>query len=138
MGTFTKTLTITAIPSFTATSTVTPAIAETTANVLAIPTATPSSTQVIARIDLQGHRVVAFPNPAKTHMTFAIKLEESGPLVINIYNLLGEKIARLEQNGDDGTNLVPWNCGVTAPGIYLVQVVFKGREIQKLKTAITR
>lgn len=118
----------------TATPTVTPT---------ATPTATPSGPAVTTtptpiQIDWKGASVLAFPNPAKGQMTFAVQAPEAGNLTIVLYNLSGERVASLKQSVSAGTALLVWDCSGIAPGVYVARVMVNSREITKLKVAVLK
>lgn len=69
--------------------------------------------------------VMAFPNPARDRMTFAYTRAGVFRVVIDIYQLAGERVARLsesQQAGAGQTMTLVWDCSDQAPGIYLARI----------------
>jgi hypothetical protein len=77
------------------------------------PTATPM-------VDLGGHEVLAFPNPAKGDVGFTWQAEGVERVRILIYNLAGERIAELDLEGPGRS--ARWRTSGIAPGIYFYRV----------------
>ena len=65
---------------------------------------------------------MAYPNPARDVMYFAVKQGGAGMVEISIANVAGDAAARLKQDCPAGTSVLAWDCRNVAPGIYLVQV----------------
>lgn len=120
----------------TATPTVTPVVTPTATASPTAPAVTTTPTPI--QIDWKGASVLAFPNPAKGQMTFAVQVPETGNLTVAIYNLSGERVASLQESATAGTAMIVWDCSATAPGIYVARVMVGSREITKLKVAVLK
>jgi len=136
------TATSTMSPTVTLTATITPTLTVSpTATPTATITLTPTVTQTsgLANIDLKGKAVLAYPNPAQKQMKFLMHLDKATDVEINIYNLTGERIAKLKESMPAGRGQVLiWNCADIAPGIYLAKVYFNSKEKQTIKLAVMR
>ncbi len=120
----------------TPTPTVTPIVTPTATPTPTAPAVTSTSTPI--QIDWKGAKVLAFPNPAKGQMTFAVQAPEAGNLTIALYNLSGERIASLQESVTAGTVMLVWDCSGTAPGVYVARVMVNSRELTKLKVAVLK
>ncbi len=60
--------------------------------------------------------VITFPNPAHTKVTFAFQETDGIEFDAEIYNMCGERIARIQQS--DSTVAPVWECGNVASGVY--------------------
>ncbi|MBN1594976.1 T9SS type A sorting domain-containing protein [candidate division FCPU426 bacterium] len=130
--TFTPTATMTASPTFTPSPTITP-------TPTATPTLTVTPTNALAQVDLRGKPALAFPNPAQDQMTFVFHTGQEMEVAIEIYNFAGEQIVKLEGNFAQGQgHTLAWDCGGTAPGIYLARVRKAGEVKGTLKIAIVQ
>jgi hypothetical protein len=65
---------------------------------------------------LGNQQIIAYPNPAHGQVTFALAETEAEKIEINIYNLAGERIARVEEQRPAQT--IKWDTSSVAPGIY--------------------
>lgn len=111
--TFTITPTRTITPTVTMTSTISPTISPT-------PTITPYA--------VPGGEAVAFPNPAAgDSVTFMYSLGEPADIDVDVYNVLGRKVAHLEDKNQAGliNRRTTWDISGVAPGVYLYQVTIK-------------
>jgi type IX secretion system substrate protein/copper-binding protein NosD len=140
----TMTPTITATPTISATVTVTPTISVTSTVTL---THTPTSTWTITatvtqtpddQIEYQGKKTLAYPNPGKDQVTFAINVNQTSEVKIHVYNLSGECIAKITGMVDALNQTVVWNCADIAPGLYMVRIQKDGVNLEKLKIAIVK
>ncbi len=132
--TYTPTIspTVTLTPVLTPTPTSTPSPALT-------PTFTCTPTVDLGSLDLGGRQVLAFPNPAREQMNFVFTLEQPAEVILEIYNLAGERIATLRQNTPAGRGqTLVWDCRETAPGIYLGRLLVGGAEKATCKIAVVR
>jgi len=133
--TFTITPTPTPTASATATPTATPT--PTQSQLVATATATATASATAATVDFRGQSVVAYPNPGRDQVTFALAQDNGESIIIRIYSLAGEKVAQLTRpSGVYGP--LNWNCAVIAPGIYFVRVEQAGKPIENIKIVITR
>ncbi len=135
----TPTSTATPTPTLNSTVTVTPEVITSTPTCTI--TATPTSTPFI-----QEGQVMAYPNPARGKMYFAYTVVGEVKATIQIFNLLGERVARIEESSDGGggrTVSTVWAAQDVAPGIYfcIIKVTdMHGKIIleQKKKVALVR
>ncbi len=131
----TPTLTITKTSTISPTPTITPTITVTS-------TVTPTSTKIptMAGIDTAGHAVLAYPNPARDKVTFALQEPGADKVVIHIFSLAGERIGQIEQANPG--QVVTWNTSAIAPGIYLYRVIItnsgKEKQLDAGKVAIIK
>lgn len=128
--TATPTPTRTHSPTFTVspTSTMTPTITPTptisaTYTVTGTHTATCSPTPILVAVG----KSLVFPNPAPAagkKLNFMYSLEAAGSVRIEVYNLLGYRVAAVEDKYQPaGWNLVTtWNYGNLAPGVYFYRL----------------
>ncbi|NTV52287.1 MAG: T9SS type A sorting domain-containing protein [Candidatus Firestonebacteria bacterium] len=87
--------------------------------------------------------VCAYPNPGRGRIHFLAKVEGQVRIQVVIFNISGEKVARLESVGngaENGVTLV-WECKTMAAGIYFCQVIAKDPSARlvldkKLKVAV--
>ncbi len=147
--TATKTATPTISPTITPTPTITQTLTITQTGTISptytiSPTLMPTSTPTPLIIPVEEYEVV-FPNPASgDRVKFMYSLSEPAHVFIDIYNLAGFRIARLEEKQQPGqSNLVTtWDIRDVAPGVYLYKISFEtldGRrrtgEIKKIVVA---
>ena len=65
--------------------------------------------------------VYTYPNPAKgDSLTFKFRVSEKSYVKIDVYDIAGQKVARLEKAGCPAgvTSEIPWNIRKTASGVY--------------------
>ncbi len=136
----TVTPTVSATPTITQTVTPSPTVTVTpTLSATATTTPTTTTTPTCINVDLHGRAFLAYPNPGRDQMTFAIQSKGAGELKVQLYNVHGERVALLSAQGAEGEiTLVAWNCRATAPGIYVARVLQDGKEIGKSKVAVVR
>lgn len=138
----TITFTVTPTPSITLTSTISPTrtiSATFTISPTCTPTPTITPTSALAGIFLGDKVVLLYPNPFADQAQFLIHLDNAAEVKIIIYNMVGEKIAELLENLPVGHGqIIIWDCSQVATGIYIARVFIQGREVQKLKLALTR
>jgi parallel beta-helix repeat protein len=134
----------TATPSSTPTATVTPTVTDTpvlssTPTVTVTPTATASSTATSeVEIDFGGNKTLAYPNPGKNQVTFALDTDAGGEVLIHVYNLGGECIAKIEETIAAGDARIVWRCPNVATGLYIVRIKVDSKEWEKIKIAIAK
>jgi len=80
--------------------------------------------------------VITYPNPAKEKITFMWKEKEAEKVVIEIYNLVGERVSVIEGNNPVENKLV-WQVKDVAAGIYFYKLVLTVDE-QKQKMPIKK
>ena len=69
---------------------------------------------------------VVGPNPFNPSTQLSIAMPESGFLSVNVYNLLGQKVATLVDNymeANTAGHIINFNAGNLASGVYIVQAV---------------
>jgi type IX secretion system substrate protein len=131
----------TATPTATQTKTPTPQAIETATS---SPTSTisPSSTATITQtpveIDLNGNKVLSYPNPGKDNIRFSLSLTESKTVSISLFNLAGERVAKLQEILPAGTSSLDWECSTVSPGLYIGVIFMDGEEYAKVKLCVTR
>jgi hypothetical protein len=145
-ATFTSSPTATQSPTASATATVTPTPS-------CSPTRTPTPTLTTTAtgtptsgFSLADGQVLAYPNPARSHVTFAYAAADAARVKIDIYHLTGERAAHIEETpGTTGsaTHFTVWEAAGAAPGVYFCRVVVTdstGREVIKTmkKIALVR
>ena len=65
-----------------------------------------------------------YPDPFNPSTTITYRLPESAHVTLNVYNLLGEKIATLvDESQSPGFKSVVWNGGHSASGVYVYRIV---------------
>jgi type IX secretion system substrate protein/GLUG motif-containing protein len=80
----------------------------------------------------------AFPNPFNPMLTIRYGLTEDAQTRVNILNLQGKTIARLENKFQKAGNYeIQWQAGNAASGIYLVEVV-SGKKSDLKKVLLTK
>lgn len=121
--TITPTRTVTRTPTITPTRTISPTITMTST---ISPTISPTPT--ITPYAVPGGEAVAFPNPAAgDSVTFMYSLGEPADIDVDVYNVLGRKVAHLEDKNQAGliNRRTTWDISGVAPGVYLYQVTIK-------------
>ncbi len=121
----------TGTPIPTSTQTATPAV---TASL------TPTSTPTIG-VKVDEGQVSAFPNPARGKVTFAYAAPNLAKVTIDIYRLTGERVTRIEERKDGGTQTftTAWEAAGVAPGIYFCRIVAtdaSGKEVLNVKKKV--
>jgi hypothetical protein len=128
--TFTQTPTATVSPTITQTFTVTGTVTMT-------PTAMPTSTSTITCTPVVAltDKTLAYPNPARNHMTFFLRNDKGEEVTIQIYNLNAERVANLFRPFGVQAG-VQWNCQGIAPGIYFAKIVRPNSALEIIKIAV--
>lgn len=134
-ATCTPTATISPTSTITPTGTATPTR---TATPTQSPTSTVTPTSALSGLDLNGKAALAFPNPGRNQITFAVELAQAGEVKIELYNLSGEQVAEVSGRLDSGKQVLVWNCQAAAPGVYLARISLEGKEKAKLKVAVIK
>jgi parallel beta-helix repeat protein len=126
------TLTGTHTPTRTATSIATPiqntAVVTPSATPTAVNTLAATSTPVIIHDPADRQTMLAYPNPGSRLIRFACSCTWADRIVIDIYNMSGERVARLSSGATD--QALPWDTSGIAPGIYAFRTTLTvdGRE----------
>ena len=68
-------------------------------------------------------QAIAYPDPAKDHITFAITLAQDCDLRLELYDERGQRLSSASRNYSAGTALWPLSLGGYAPGVYLYRLV---------------
>lgn len=102
------------------------------------PTATPTPTSALAGLDLAGKAALAYPNPGKNQITFAVQLTQAAVVRIKLFNLSGERVGQISASLESGTQTLVWDCRDAAPGIYLARISLDGQEKATLKVAVVK
>jgi len=78
-------------------------------------------------------KIIAFPNPVTDNVTIQMQLDNSSIISINIYDLLGRKIANLsdEENLDVGTHSFNWDASDAKSGIYFYKITLGNNSITR-------
>jgi len=96
-------------------------------------------TSIWANVDFHGKPFLAYPNPGKERIAFALPLDQAAVMKVMIYNLTGERVAVLNASLAAGPGKsVTWDCRDMAAGIYVARVMKDGREVGKIKLAVAR
>jgi len=85
-----------------------------------------------------GPLVRAYPNPSRGQINFIFNLDVPKQAKLDIFNLQGERVAKLEDNLNDNSNVLIWNCRGVAPGIYIARIRLDGRAAAKLKVSVIK
>jgi len=91
---------------------------------------------------LSDKKVYSYPNPAKDKAIIRYFLGEDAEVDIRIYDLAGDLVEELHQNGVSGeNNEKEWDCSKVASGIYLCRVEAKAsnkKEVVFCKIAVVK
>ncbi len=143
----TWTPTLTRTPTITRTRTATPTITL-TATISPTPTisATITPTVTVTPVLVAPGRAVVFPNPAGGDtVNFQYTLEHPAKVTIDVFNLMGFRVAHLEDPGRPagGNQVTTWDIRNVAPGVYFYRLALEapdGRrtEFERKKIVIAR
>jgi type IX secretion system substrate protein len=134
----TTTGTVTISPTATVTMTATPT-ATITPTYTATITSTPTPDNPLLNVDLKGKTTLPYPNPARDTMRFLMHFEQAADVVIEIYNLNGERIASIKQNFGAGRGqYAEWDCKNVAPGVYIARILINSELKETRKIAIVK
>ncbi|NNE35962.1 MAG: T9SS type A sorting domain-containing protein, partial [Rhodothermales bacterium] len=80
-----------------------------------------------------------YPNPFRGSTTLRMVLPESGRLTVGVYNVLGEEVARLADEGQyaAGPLELGWSANGLPSGVYLVRARF-GKTISSMQMVLIR
>ncbi len=71
-----------------------------------------------------------YPNPFNAQTTISYSLPEPGPVMLSIYNIMGQKVATLVDGMQQaGEHKVVWNAGTFTSGIYFCRVKAKNYDL---------
>lgn len=80
-----------------------------------------------------------FPNPFKSQTTFKYRVNESGNVTINVFDLQGKKVGTVvNENKNPGTYETVYNADNLSSGIYIANLVSSGRTVQSLKLIVSK
>jgi hypothetical protein len=79
-------------------------------------------------------RVSAYPNPSRGKVSFSYRLSRTGPVVLEVFNVTGQRVERLEFGPQAvGNHEFRWERKGTSPGIYFYSLRAGGqRAIHKV------
>jgi hypothetical protein len=73
-----------------------------------------------------GITMSAFPNPFNAQTTISYSLSRSSPVTIDIFNIGGQRVARLEEGQRSaGEHKATWDAGALPSGIYFAQLAVR-------------
>jgi hypothetical protein len=73
-----------------------------------------------------GNRVPSYPNPASNYTTISIAMEDAGAISTTVYNLSGNIVYRITQQGTMGNNLLNIPLDKLQKGQYFVDIQYNG------------
>jgi hypothetical protein len=78
-----------------------------------------------------------YPNPFNPSTTISYTLSEAGAVIINVYNVMGQKVATLvDEMKTAGNYTVSWNAAGHASGMYYYRLEANGQAITQKMTLI--
>jgi hypothetical protein len=78
-----------------------------------------------------------FPNPFNPSTNIRYTVDQSGPVRLAIYNMLGQQVAELvNQSQNAGTYQVTWNASGSASGVYFYRLESAGQSLTRQMTLI--
>ena len=80
-----------------------------------------------------------YPNPIKDReTTFRFMVHQQINIDINIYNLSGHKVDRLNLNNPTihEYNEINWNIGSLLPGLYFAEIIANGKKEKIIKIVV--
>ncbi len=98
-------------------------------------TSTSLKTGLASKTILKTTAPFAFPNPTKNNTTVSFTAKNSGPAMVEVYNLSGEKIWQQVFAAHDGENTFPLNTNSWSVGVYLCTITHHN-EKQVIKLAV--
>jgi hypothetical protein len=76
-----------------------------------------------------------YPNPTNSMTAIEYILPEAGQVSIVLYDLLGQKVAELENNSKgSGLHKLEFNTATLAPGMYVYTLRFNNMQVSKRMT----
>jgi hypothetical protein len=80
-----------------------------------------------------------YPNPFNPATRIIYRLDQSGPVTLELYDIHGRRVARLVEDGNRsaGTHTVEWNARGMASGMYLA-VLRNGTAVDTMKILLVR
>ncbi|MCD4814413.1 T9SS type A sorting domain-containing protein [bacterium] len=133
--TYTPTLTATPTATITNTPTASPTVTIIEASMTITLTTTPIN--ALAGLDLNGKKVLAYPNPASDEVKFLMHLDNAASIEIVIYNMSGEKTITVTEELLAGHGqVIILDSQELAPGFYIAKINKNGKKFEVLKLAI--
>ncbi len=78
-----------------------------------------------------------YPNPFNAHTTISFNLATAGQVELNVYNMIGQKVATLVNgNYNPGTYNITWDGGNVSSGIYYYRLVTSDKTETKKMTLL--
>jgi hypothetical protein len=88
---------------------------------------------------LPGESISAYPLPASTQVTFALATQETGQVVIKVYNTRFRQVKELTgSTTPSGQASLLWDVSSISPGIYFYHITINGRKFDARKLVIAR
>ena len=112
------------MPVYTATYTATSST--TVAPTVMVPTSTHTViSTATSTMFVEAQTVWAYPNPARGQVNFAYTVSGAVKITIDIYQLTGERVARIveHKHGGGQTLVTSWQAAGVVPGVYLARIV---------------
>ncbi|MBD3234047.1 MAG: T9SS type A sorting domain-containing protein [candidate division Zixibacteria bacterium] len=79
----------------------------------------------------------SFPNPFNATTTITYELPEAGNVALEVYNIMGQKVATLvDGNMDAGQHSVVWDASSQSSGIYFYKLTAGGKALTKRMTLL--
>ena len=95
-----------------------------------MPTVGVNEERTYPRLASQGLRLTSHPNPFKSQMTIEYSLPRSGLVSLQVYNLTGQRVARLmEGEAKPGVHVQQWQAPDIPSGIYFLHLRAGGETI---------
>ncbi len=70
-----------------------------------------------------------YPNPVREKFSVDIKLDDNAVLMIDIFNISGQKVKEQIVNLNKGSHILSFNCDVLPHGVYLFSLISEDRKI---------
>lgn len=103
-----------------------------------VVTLSPTPTPIRITVDFGGAFARVYPNPGRNQVGFVFNVERSANAVVDIYNLAGERLVRLEKTINGSRDALIWDSAGVAPGVYVAWIKIDGNEKGKIKVAIIK
>lgn len=86
----------------------------------------------IANMPANLNHLNIFPNPASDHITVSLDVKSQSSLVIDVVNILGQRVALIYQNKNaNGTIKKDFNTETLANGIYNIRISTNGNTVNR-------
>jgi hypothetical protein len=91
----------------------------------------------IDKIFSQNNNILIYPNPVSNSMTINYNLSSSSNVLINVYDMLGNKIKEIANDREtSGQHSINWNASDVPQGIYLLQVIVDNKILNEKITVM--